>query len=283
MHECGLRTTCFKSSYWCPALIVQRIRNRFILSQSTIKSFAEKRINILDLKLPSPFLLALEPLRALSDYAAGLAGSLEALPRGDGHPVVVFPGLGVSGAATAVLRTRLAQLGYEVYDWEQGVNTGPGAEFNQWIGMLGEHLRRIHAQHRRRISLIGWSLGGIYARELAKRHPRWVRQIITLATPFGGNPEAINAMYIFSSLHGEAPDLAATAGRFNATGSEIPSTSIYSQTDGIVAWEACVGPESKRHRNIEVNGVSHLGMATHPEVLRVLAMLLNKETAGSAE
>jgi pimeloyl-ACP methyl ester carboxylesterase len=196
------------------------------------------------------------------------------LPRGDGHPVVVFPGLGVSGAATSVLRVRLLHLGYEVYDWEQGINTGPGANFSEWIRLLEEHLQRIYAQHGRRISLIGWSLGGIYARELGKRHPRLIRQVVTLATPFGDNPEAINAMNIFAPLNGEVPDLAA-ADRVEAE-SSVPSTSIYSQTDGIVAWQACVGPESKRHRNIEVNGVSHMGMTTHPDVLQVLAQLLKK-------
>ncbi|MDB5729611.1 MAG: alpha/beta hydrolase [Noviherbaspirillum sp.] len=189
----------------------------------------------------------------------------------------MFPGLGVSGAATAVLRTRLLQLGYEVHDWEHGVNTGPGANFTEWIGLLGEQLQRIYARDRRRISLIGWSLGGIYARELAKRHPQWIRQVITLATPFGGNPEAISAMNIFARLNGELPDLAAVAKPVaEEANAAVPSTSVYSQTDGIVAWQACVGPESKHHCNIEVNGVSHLGMATHPEVLQALAMLLKK-------
>lgn len=172
------------------------------------------------------------------------------------------------------MRGRLQQLGYEIYDWEQGFNNGPDVEFDQWLQHLGMHLQKIQARHGRAVSLIGWSLGGIYARELAKKFPDLVRQVITLATPFTDKPDATHAGWLLTLLNGGAcPVDDALLARLRAD-PPVPSTSIYSQTDGVVAWQGCLGTESQRHRNIEVNGVSHMGMVHHPEVLRVVADLL---------
>lgn len=234
----------------------------------------EKFIDILKLTPPSALLLALEPLRAVTDYVAGMVAPVAPLPHGDGHPVIVFPGLAAGSAATADLRSRLQQLDYAVYDWEQGVNQWPDADFDEWLSLLGEHLERIHAQHGRAISLIGWSLGGIYARELAKKYPQLVRQVITLATPFMDKPDSTHAGWLFTLLNGKASLMDdALRERLNMDPA-VPCASIYSQTDGIVAWQGCVGKESPRHRNIEVNGVSHLGMVHHPQALRAIAQLL---------
>lgn len=234
-------------------------------------------MNTREFKSPSAVLLALEPIRAISDYVAGQAALVEPLPRGDGHPVIVFPGLGASGAATAALRERLQQLDYEVHDWEQGVNQWPDADFDQWLWLLGEHLERIHARHGRSVSLIGWSLGGVYARELAKKYPKLVRQVITLATPLTGSPDSTHAGWLFTLLNGGvSPVDDALLERLKIDPS-VPSASIYSQTDGVVAWQGCLGTESPRHCNIEVNGVSHMGMVHHPAVLRVVANLLARQ------
>lgn len=237
----------------------------------------EKFIASLKLQPPSALLLALEPLRAVSDYAAGMAGPVEPLPPGDGHPVIVFPGFGSNGAATADLRSRLQQLDYAVHDWEQGVNHWPDTNFDQWLCLLGEHLERIHAEHGRAVSLIGWSLGGIYARELAKKFPKLVRQVITLATPFADKPDSTHAGWFIGILNGRASLMDDALLEQLTMDPSVPCTSIYSQTDGIVAWQGCVGTESPQHRNIEVNGVSHLGMVHHPEVLRVVANLLAEQ------
>ena len=219
-------------------------------------------------------LLALEPFRAISDYVAGVVGPIKSLPHGDGHPVIVFPGLAASGAATADMRGRLQRLGYEIYDWEQGINNWPDAEFDQWLLHLGTHLQRIQARHGRSVSLIGWSLGGIYARELAKKYPDLVRQVITLATPFTDKPDSTHAGWLLTLLNGGACPLGDALLKRLRAEPPVPSASIYSQTDGIVSWQGCLGTESPRHRNIEVSGVSHMGMVHHPEVLRVVADLL---------
>ena len=219
----------------------------------------------------SPFLFAFEPVRTLWDYAAGQAWPATPLPSGDGHPVLVFPGFGASGAATADLRMRLHQLNYQAYDWECGVNIGPHYGFDQWLSLLGEQLQQIHAAHGRPVSVIGWSLGGIYARALGKRYPALVRQVITLATPFDSIHDTDEAHRF--AQDGALPDVSEIERL--AENLPVPSASIYSLTDGIVAWQTCVHPDSSGHRNIEVTGVSHFGMVYHPEVLRVVATLLN--------
>jgi alpha-beta hydrolase superfamily lysophospholipase len=234
-------------------------------------------MDTLELKPPSAVLLALEPLRAVSAYVAGQAPLAEPLPRGDGHPVLVFPGFGASGTATAALRERLQQLDYEVYDWEQGVNKWPDADFDQLLALLGEQLKQIYGRHGRSVSLIGWSLGGIYARELAKKHPELVRQVITLATPFADKPDSTHAGWLFTLLNGGVSPMDEALLERLSIDPAVPCTSVYSQTDGIVAWQGCVGTESAHHNNIEVDGVSHMGMVHHPEVLRVVASLLAQQ------
>jgi pimeloyl-ACP methyl ester carboxylesterase len=221
----------------------------------------------------SPLLFALEPFHALCDYVAGQAQRLDPSLHGDGHPVLVFPGLGASGTATADLRMRLRQLGYAVYDWEQGINNGPGIDFDRWLLLLGEHLLEIYSQHNRSVSIIGWSLGGMYARELAKEHPNLVRQVITLATPFG-KPDFSITEKIFGELGSYSCLLDDARLQRLSEAPPVPSSSVYSQTDGIVGWQRCVGKESGDHYNIEVKGVSHFGMVYHPEVLNVVADLL---------
>ncbi|WP_334189254.1 esterase/lipase family protein [Noviherbaspirillum sp.] len=207
----------------------------------------------------SPMLLALEPYHALCNYIAGHMQPTDFSENGDGHPVLVIPGLGSSGAATADLRMRLQQLGYATYDWKQGVNTGHGFDLDRWLLLLTEQVEAISDQHTASVSVIGWSLGGIYARELAMRCPHLIRQVITLATPFN----------------------AADLSQYQDGHHRVSSTSIYSQTDGIVKWEMCKAPESGAHRNIEVQGVSHFGMVHHPVILNVLAQLLKQPATTS--
>jgi hypothetical protein len=122
----------------------------------------------------------------------------------------------------------------------------------------------------RKVSLIGWSLGGIYAREIARRRPAAVRQVITLGTPFAGSGEHTNVGWIYKLLSGHSPriDPALTA-RLRAT-PPVPTTSIYSRTDGVVAWQACLEARGPRAENVEVEA-SHIGLVCHPKVWRVVA------------
>jgi hypothetical protein len=235
----------------------------------------------LELTPPPAILLALEPLHAFSDYFAGLAPLSEPLPRGDGHPVLVYPGLGVSGCATEGLRERLRELDYEVHDWDQGVNQWPEADFDRFLDLLSEQLKQIYSRNSRPVSLIGWSLGGVYARELAKKHPELVRQAITLATPFADQPNSTHAGWLFTLLNGGVSPMDEVLLRRLSIEPVVPCTSVYSPSDGIVGWAGCVGTESEYHQNIEVENVSHWGMLHNPDVLRVVARLLAEHQHGT--
>jgi hypothetical protein len=218
---------------------------------------------------PAFGLLATEPLRALLDYCAARVASLPQ-PKGDGHPVIVYPGLGGGAITTAHLRKYLRRCGFDVHDWEAGVNTGPDGVFDEWLATLETRVRELHSLQGRKVSLVGWSLGGIYAREIARRMPDCVRQVITLGTPFAALAHGNHAGTAFRIINRERahlpPELEA---RLRET-PPVPTTSIYSKTDGIVCWQGCVERKSPLSESIEVHA-SHLGMGTHPQVLRILA------------
>jgi pimeloyl-ACP methyl ester carboxylesterase len=222
---------------------------------------------------PSLAWLALEPLRGVADYCASL---LSASPkeRGDGHPVIVFPGLAGGPLSTRPLRRFLDKSGYVSHDWGHGLKTGPDGDFDDWLDQLDDHLVDVHSAHGRRVSLIGWSLGGIYARELAKRSGPLVRQVITLGTPFGALGDANHAATAWRLLNGDTSQLTpGLQARLRQT-PDVPTTAIYSKTDGIVPWRACMEQETHGSESVEVSGASHLGLGTHPKVLRIVASRL---------
>ena len=218
---------------------------------------------------PSFGLLATEPLRAVLDYCAARIGGSEAAPIGDGHPVIVYPGLAGGSMSTSPLRRYLKQCNFTVHDWEGGVNTGPAGLFDDWLGNLVERVRALHALHGRRVSLVGWSLGGVYAREIAKLSPDHVRQVVTLGTPFGSIGGGNHAGTVYKLLNRDKSQLTPELETRLRECPPVPTTSIYSKSDGIVSWRGCIEKKSHRSESVEVSA-SHLGMGTHPEVLRIL-------------
>ncbi|NEX63008.1 esterase/lipase family protein [Noviherbaspirillum galbum] len=220
----------------------------------------------------STLLLALEPYHAVCNFIAGHSWVNDALPQGDGHPVLVYPGLGVSGTSTTELRTRLSRLGYQVYDWELGVGVWPCTAFDTWLGLLEGQLLRIRRAHDSKVSLVGWSLGGLYARELAKRFHDDVRQVITLGTPIRDVITEVDRMWVGAApmrsfFDPTLPD------RF-ARSPSVRCASIYSRTDGLIDWRNCIDHGLAEERNIEIRGVSHFGLVHHPDVLRAISVLL---------
>lgn len=218
-------------------------------------------------KAPGAHLLALEwraPFEAMSSVA--LWPLLLKGPRGDGHSVLVFPGLSAPDASTGLLRHFLRRRGYAAQRWEQGFNFGPRA------GVLEACLERVHRLHResgRKVSLLGWSLGGVYARELAKLAPDAVRCAISLGTPFTGHPKATNAWRLYELVSGGRvgePRLMAQI----RNPPPLPTTSIYSRTDGIVAWRCSINDPGPLVENIEVHA-SHVGMGMNPLALYAIA------------
>ena len=211
--------------------------------------------------------LALES-RAPFEFAASLAAAPMLLrsPRGDGHPVVVIPGFMASDFSTRPLRRLLKVLGHDVHAWDQGRNMGPRA------GVLErgiERIRALHSKQGRKVSLVGWSLGGVYARELAKRAPDVVRCVVTLGSPFTGPSRATNAWRLFDRVNRGRPydNVPRDALR---EAPPVPTTSIYSRSDGIVAWQCSIEQLGPLAENIEVEG-SHTGLGVNPLVLHALA------------
>jgi len=228
-----------------------------------------------DLKAPHPLLVLLEG-RAPWEAAAMVAAMpwLRRLPRGDGHPVIVYPGLGATDLTTAPLRGFLQDLGYSAYPWKQGFNFGPRRGV---LEAVRDHLQRIAARHDDKVSLIGWSLGGVYAREMAKEFPQLARCVITLGSPFTGHPRATNAWRFYEWVSGQDvhdPELIEQI-RGNPP---VPTTSIYSRTDGVVAWQCSLNEDSPQAENIEVHA-SHIGMGMNPLALYAIADRLRQNPA----
>lgn len=220
-------------------------------------------------RAPALGLLFTEPLRAMFDLFTAKASQPPRV-RGDGHPVVVYPGLGAGAFTTARLRGYLQDCGFAAHDWGRGVNTGPEGDLDTWIAPLVAHVRALHAETGRKVSLVGWSLGGIYAREVAKLAPEAVRQVITLATPFGAMHDANHAGTIFRLLGGDTSQLTPALQARLRQRPPVPTTSIYSKSDGLVCWRGCLEAAGDAVENVQVHA-SHLGMPTHGGVLRVVA------------
>jgi len=216
---------------------------------------------------PSRLLLLLE-MRAFWELGAFFASipMMRMMPRGDGHSVLVLPGLMAGDTSTKPLRAFLEDRGYVPYGWDLGRNYGPRPGVEE--GMTAK-LNEIAEQSGRKVSIIGWSLGGLYARVLAHRAPGIVRQVITLGTPFTGDPRASNAWRLYELTSGLSVD--DPHWREALEGSlTVPVTSIYSRSDGIVSWQCSVERERAQAENIEVEG-SHCGLGVNPAVLYAIA------------
>ncbi len=218
-------------------------------------------------KPPSRLLQLLEG-RAVWELGATVSmwPLLSRSPKGDGHPVLVLPGLVASDLSTRVLRRFLRERGYYVHGWELGRNLGlrDGVE-----KALFERLDALNQRHGQKVSLVGWSLGGLYARVLAKHNPDVVRSVITLGSPFAGSPRSTNAWRVYEWASGQKSDDPQAHERLRGT-LKMPATSIYSRTDGIVAWPSSIDEESPISENIEVYA-SHLGLGVNPAVLYAVA------------
>ena len=193
---------------------------------------------------------------------------LSLAPRGQAHGALVLPGLLAGDPSTHVMRRYLRHLGHEAWGWRLGRNIGPSRAILD--GMV-DVLDTLAGRTGQPVSVIGWSLGGIYARELARLHPGQVRQVITLGSPFRlVDPRQSRADPVFARrahLH----DAARMPTREQvAEPIPVPSTAVYSRRDGVVAWQSCIEPESALHENVEVR-CAHVGFGIDPATLWLLA------------
>lgn len=221
---------------------------------------------------PPAYLLALEgPVAALNMATLAPAWPvLERAPRGDGHPVLVLPGLGASDLSTRILRRYLRSLGYHVHSSGLGRNLGPTATT---IAGMRAKVAEVARRHDRPMSLVGWSMGGIYARELARSQPSIVRQVITLGTPSRlRDRRASNAGVIWEALgRTRGPVRADPRPPEEDRGPlPVPATSIFTRHDGVVPWQACVEVPSPTSESVEVSG-SHMGLGHNPAAMWIVA------------
>jgi pimeloyl-ACP methyl ester carboxylesterase len=201
--------------------------------------------------------------------AARLAGALPRLltaPRGDGHPVVDIPGWKAPELSGAPLRAYLRALGHDARGWGFGTNTG---DPRRDVERLGRRVLELADASGSTVSLVGWSLGGVIAREVARQHPDAVRGVITYGTPVVGGPAHTAVARAYAPEAGVAAR--AVAERLDA-GSPIrvPLTAVFSRRDGIVSWRACIDRSSPHVEHVEVSS-THLGMGIDPDVWELVA------------
>jgi pimeloyl-ACP methyl ester carboxylesterase len=217
---------------------------------------------------PHPLLVAAEAPRAVAELAwFGASRRLLArAPNGDGHPVLVLPGFLASDRSTGPMRSFLGELGYDVIAFELGRNL-PTPEL---IERMRDRLSDLRIRDGRRTSIVGWSLGGIYARRIAREVPEWVRLVVTLGSPFrrveGEESIAAPVMRAMAARGSSARPLAPPSD----LPLPVPSTSIFSRTDGVVPWKACLDTVGGPHETLEVTG-SHCGLGHHPAALWAIA------------
>ena len=216
-------------------------------------------------------MFALEPVRAAQELVARVAAnpSLRKAPKGDGHPVLVLPGFTGSDVSTRVMRAYLRRLGYYTHAWRLGRNWGPT---DYILDGLAERFVTLSSEHGRKMSLIGHSLGGIFARELARRTPHLVRQVITLGSPVRVRGARSNVAPLYRSLRSRHSERVREVRPEDIEDVRIgvPLTAVFTRGDGVVGWRSCVVVPGARCECIEVRG-SHTGLIHNAAVLGVVA------------
>lgn len=229
---------------------------------------------------PSKALLSVEGIRSAYEYVLGLALTTPLryiVPKGDGHPVLVLPGLGAADGSTHFLRNFLDGIGYTSQPWNLGRNFGPRDGMDVMLENLISRIEEISLEHGgQQISIIGWSLGGIYGREIAKLRPDLVRQVMTLGTPFKSATKGTNAGFLYEFLSKDKSHLDPDIIKKIAEVPPVPFTSIYSKTDGVVHWLCSIEEHGPYSENIEIPGASHMGLGHNPITLFVIANRLTK-------
>lgn len=230
------------------------------------------RRHLYELRPPRPTLRYLEA-RAFFEIGSLLPNAPRLLgePRGDGRKVVLMPGFLADDRSMWPLRRFLSFLGYDARGWGLGRNTGdPEALAASFIETLDSV--RLSGE---RITLIGWSLGGVVARLVAMQRGDAVREVITLGTPVEGGPKYTAAGSIYAEKRGlDLDEFEQHVHDMNREGLGVPLTVIYSRTDAIVSWRAAIDRYNKHAKHVEVRG-SHVGLGFSPRVWRIIARTLH--------
>jgi pimeloyl-ACP methyl ester carboxylesterase len=212
-------------------------------------------------------LTAVEPaLLALNSW------KLARQPRGDRRPVLVLPGFGAGDLSTVPIRRYLRSIGYDARGWGLGQNTGDVAGY---VRVMLDRVASIAAEHQRPVPLVGWSLGGVIAREVARERPQLVEQVITFGSPVVGGPKYTRVGEAYRARGIDLDQIETVVATRAAKPITVPITAIYSKTDGVVAWRACIDSVSPRVEHVEVN-TTHLGLGIHHDVYVEVARRLHR-------
>ena len=193
---------------------------------------------------------------------------MKRLPKGDGHPVIIFPGFVASDFSTKPMRKLLKDLGYETYGWGLGRNLRFDDAREAKMNAL---LKDVFKKHGRKVSIVGWSLGGIFAREVAKSNPDMVRSVISLGSPISGKLDHTNARRLYEMINGKPEGKMKDRLDTIAIAPPVPTTSIYTKTDGIVAWKGSIQRPGKTPSENICVPASHIGLGVNPLVMYALA------------
>ena len=186
------------------------------------------------------------------------------LPKGD-ETVMVFPGWSTSDLFMLPIRSSLRTLGHTAVGWGFGFNSG---EVEGMLPSIVNTVRHRVSKAGKPIALIGWSLGGVLAREVTRDHPELVSQVITLATPVFGGPKYTRGASAYTDEYvNYLDDLVAER---NEIPIERPITAIYSKADAVVDWRACIDTFSPMVENIEVRS-PHVGIMIDPDAWEIIA------------
>ena len=173
-------------------------------------------------------------------------GEVAVLGPEDGPPAYVIPGFFASDSTCAGLREALAEAGWRTYPWDLGLNRGAHPDV---LRHLRQRLKVIH--DGRPILVVGWSLGGVYARELAREAPELIRAVVTLGSPFSGDPHMNNVWRFYEWIAGHKVDEPPLP--HHPAKPPVPTLAIWSAKDGIVAKRAARGLDGERDAEVEVD------------------------------
>lgn len=223
--------------------------------------------------------IATDLIRALSDIRSGRdwQSKVGTIPHGDGHSVLVFPGFMTNDRSTSTLRKRLVSQGYDARPWDQGINFGQTRE-KDILHKITDLLKHTYMESSRKVSLVGWSLGGLLAREAARCHPEQVRRVICLGSPIGGSPKHTSLWKVYNiitRLAGRQENVDQLMAQVIKPVEGVHCISIYSDSDGVVPPNIACEEESPLTENIKVNS-SHLGLPFNADVLQIISERLSQ-------
>ena len=227
----------------------------------------------------APVLHALQPFRRFMKTVARPVKVTRTgrIYLGEGQAVIVCPTFRRGPESTAVFRGTLEEAGFAVYDWGLGYDMGPGAiRLSSCLRRLEERVIDVVEAQGQPVSIIGWGLSGIYAREVAKRVTPLVRQVITLGTPFNAAADLQRQCVMLRALDGDSLRLEPAVRQRLRQRPPVPCTSIFSRNDDVVPWALSLDTETATSENVALDGLRHHDLPSDPKVLEVVTYRLSQ-------